>query len=63
METAVANILANKKARREQKIKEDLLKISEAINTVQDRKHLLKVIYDRYSAYFPFRERWTICDK
>ena len=51
---AVANILANEEILKREYEKTHLLKISEAIASIQDYKELLKVIYEVIQPVFPF---------
>ncbi len=51
---AVANILANEEILEREKEKTQLLKISEAIASIQNYKELLKVIYELIQPVFPF---------
>lgn len=53
---AVNNVLANEKVLQEKSFKEQLLSISEAIASIKDRKHLLRVIYQRIKPVFPYDE-------
>ncbi|MBW4642065.1 MAG: GAF domain-containing protein [Goleter apudmare HA4340-LM2] len=51
---ASANILANEEILEREREKSQLLKISEAIATVQNHKQLLKVIYEEIKPVFPY---------
>ncbi len=54
LSVAISNVLANEKILLEVRQKEDLLKISTTISEVQDRKHLLKLIYKQIQEIFPY---------
>ncbi|WKN44830.1 sigma 54-interacting transcriptional regulator [Tunicatimonas pelagia] len=51
---AAANVLANERVLAQKQRIEQLLTISQAITEVQDRKQLLKTIYERIQPIFPY---------
>ena len=53
MSVAVANVLANEREQKEKQFKETLLSISEAVASIQDRKELFRVIFERIKPVIP----------
>lgn len=51
---AVSNVLANEKLLKEKYFKETLLSISEAVSEVQNRKQLLKIIFEKIKSIIDF---------
>ena len=56
MSTVVSNILANEREQEEKQFKETLLNISEAVASIQDRKQLLRVVFDKVQPIFDFHD-------
>ncbi|WP_350286946.1 GAF domain-containing protein [uncultured Croceitalea sp.] len=56
MSIAVSNILANEKLKKEKEFKESLLEITKSISSVNDKRDLLRIIYDNIKPVFPYDE-------
>ena len=54
MSTVVSNILSNEREQEEKQFKETLLGISEAVASIQDRKELFRVIFERIQPLVKF---------
>ncbi len=51
---ALSNVLNYEQLRKEKQFKETLLSISQAVASIQDRKQMLKTIYQRIAPIFPY---------